>query len=112
MSENPLVKVHFTQGYELTANDVVSELTSLFGVGDEEIFQAIPQLRNPEEREYRLRKPPTHISPRREGDVIVMLEGTGVDPLVTFVIKASEGVKTYAYRAFWQDYYGGQPKIE
>ena len=41
-----------------------------------------------------------------------MLDGTGKDPLGTFVIKTSEGIKTYTYRAFWQDYLYPQEKIE
>ncbi|EKD92623.1 MAG: hypothetical protein ACD_28C00379G0001 [uncultured bacterium] len=112
MLESPLSRFTFTQRYELSGSDVTAQLSEVFGVSDNKIFDAIPQLRNPGDRKYKFKQPPPAITPQQEGDIIIMLDGTGKDPLGTFVIKTSEGIKTYTYRAFWQDYLYPQEKIE
>ena len=95
----------FTERYDLTGTEVIRRLSGAFGVSDHEILEAVPQLKEPEGRMYKIRRPPSEISPAQPGDLIAMLEGTGTNPLAMFIAKTEEGIRTYSYREFWRDHF-------
>lgn len=108
MPENPLSRINFTSGHDLAAQDVIANLTEAFGISDEDVFLAIPQLRDAGDRKYQFGLPPEgrDLSSVGLDGKTLMLSGTGLDPLGIFIVKTDTGIGVYTFRDFWKSFFG------